>query len=54
LFFFIKNGGGDIYISGLVDRNRSLHNDIVAIKLKEKFNWKILDAYRNEVNTFFI
>ena len=38
-----------MYISGLKDRNRALNNDIVAIKLKEKYCWKILEPFKKQV-----
>ena len=47
----IKNGGGDIYICGIKERNRALNNDIVAVRLKEKYTWKILDQFKNQVNS---
>lgn len=31
------------------DRNRALNNDIVAVKLKEKYSWKIVDTFRNQI-----
>ena len=31
------------------DRNRALNNDIVAVKLKEKYLWKILDLFKTKV-----
>ena len=39
----------NIYISGINDRNRALNNDIVALKLKEKYSWKILEAFKSQV-----
>ena len=44
-----KNGGGDYYISGLVERNRAMNGDIVVIQVKEKYLWKILDSCKDEV-----
>ena len=43
------NGGSDLYISGMKDRNRALNNDIVALKVKEKYYWKILDAFKERI-----
>jgi len=48
-FITDPNGGGDIYINGLKDRNRALNGDIVAIKLKEKYLWNIKPDYKNEL-----
>ncbi|XP_054159882.1 DIS3-like exonuclease 2 [Oppia nitens] len=35
-------GGLDIYVGGMIDRNRSLNGDKVAVKLNECKDWKIL------------
>jgi hypothetical protein len=43
-----QNGGTDIYIKGLRDRNRALNNDIVVIKLKEKYTWKLVEAFKSQ------
>ena len=40
----------DIYIEDIKYRNRALDGDIVAARLKEKFHWKILDEYKEEVS----
>ena len=39
----------DIYIESVRDRNRALNGDIVAAKLKQKFNWKIVDQFMAKV-----
>ncbi len=41
--------GSDIYIQGLSDRNRALNNDIVAFQLKPKYQWKLVDQFRQAV-----
>lgn len=39
----------DIYIEGVIDRNRALNGDVVMVKLKEMFYWKIVDNSKNKV-----
>jgi exoribonuclease R len=34
----------DIYINSVKDRNRALNGDIVAAKIKEKHEWKIVNS----------
>ena len=46
-----SHGGqhADIYIGGMRERNRALHNDLVAVKLKLKREWKVLDEHREQL-----
>lgn len=39
----------DIYIDNIRDRNRALNGDIVAVYIKEKYNWKIIEEYKLQV-----
>ncbi len=48
------NGGSDLYISGMKDRNRALNNDIVALMVKEKYKWKILDPFKEKIKRILI
>jgi DIS3-like exonuclease 2 len=50
--FLTQDGGSDIYINQY-DRNRALNDDIVAIEIKKKFNWNIIETCRNDVNLNF-
>ena len=36
-----KEGGLDIYVGGMTDRNRALNGDRVAIQLNEANHWKV-------------
>ncbi|CAH8457224.1 unnamed protein product [Heterobilharzia americana] len=49
---YIKHpaGDADIYISTLVSRNRALPNDIVAVLLEPKRNWRVFDSFVNEAS----
>lgn len=38
-------GDADIYIHGLINRNRALPNDLVALQLESKENWRVFDTY---------
>ncbi|THD29050.1 DIS3 exonuclease 2 [Fasciola hepatica] len=38
-------GDADIYIHGLINRNRALPNDLVAVQLEPKENWRVFDTY---------
>lgn len=31
------------------DRNRALNNDIVAVKLKKKYSWKVVDVFKSKI-----
>jgi len=31
----------DIFINGIIDRNRALHGDTVVIRLKDRQNWRV-------------
>jgi exoribonuclease R len=48
------NGGSDLYICGLKDRNRALNHDIVALKVKEKYYWKILDPFKEIIRRIVV
>ncbi|RNA34144.1 DIS3-like exonuclease 2 isoform X1 [Brachionus plicatilis] len=48
-FLTDPSGGSDIYINGLKDRNRALNNDVVAVKLKEKYSWKVVDVFKRKI-----
>ena len=38
---FEQDGGRDIYIQGMHDRNRALNSDVVCVKLKKEDEWKV-------------
>ncbi|CAL8082220.1 unnamed protein product [Calicophoron daubneyi] len=44
---YIKHpsGDADIYICGLLSRNRALPNDIVAVQVDPKKDWRVFDTY---------
>ncbi|CAH8832703.1 unnamed protein product [Trichobilharzia szidati] len=50
---YIKHpvGDGDVYISTLVNRNRALPNDIVAVLLEPKRNWRVYDSFVDQTAT---
>ncbi|CAH8463656.1 unnamed protein product [Schistosoma intercalatum] len=41
-------GDADVYISTLASRNRALPNDIVAVMLEPKRNWRVFDSFIDE------
>ncbi|KAH8851852.1 DIS3-like exonuclease 2 [Schistosoma japonicum] len=47
---YIKHpsGDSDVYISTLASRNRGLPNDIVAVMLEPKRNWRVFDSFIDE------
>ena len=39
----------DVYIEDIKGRNRALHGDLVAAQFKKKFEWKILENFKQNV-----
>jgi hypothetical protein len=44
----------DVFIEDTKNRNRALHGDIVGAKYKEKFEWKILDNFKQNVKSYLL
>ena len=40
----------DIYIEDIKNRNRALHGDVVGAAIKEKYEWKILENFKDSVS----
>lgn len=47
----MKAGDADVYISTLASRNRALPNDIVAVMLEPKRNWRVCSNNHNIFRT---
>ncbi|ESO85209.1 hypothetical protein LOTGIDRAFT_235866 [Lottia gigantea] len=51
----VPNGKNDIYICGLLNRNRALNGDIVAVQILDRDNWRILEqqleSYESSVSS---
>ena len=37
-----QDGQSDVYISGLLDRNRAFNTDVVVIAMQPRDDWKVL------------
>ena len=40
----------DVFVEDVKSRNRALHGDLVGAKYKEKFEWKIVENFKQNVN----
>lgn len=47
-YISLPDGGNDILILGLKDRNRALNGDVVALQLKPHSEWKVINEIRTE------
>uniref|UniRef100_A0A8C2WLH2 DIS3-like exonuclease 2 n=1 Tax=Cyclopterus lumpus TaxID=8103 RepID=A0A8C2WLH2_CYCLU len=44
----------DIFLDGIVTRNRALNGDIVVVRLLPREQWKVDDTYQSMYNIFFV
>lgn len=44
-FLFVQDGTRDIFIDGVVARNRALNGDIVVVRLLPREQWKVSPVF---------